>query len=204
MGDGKHKGICTECNYEVKKAHTYSNGECSSCGAKEPTTTPENCTHNYEIKSDETSHWEKCTICNKETVKSAHNITTWTDKKDGNHEGTCTVCKKTITEAHTNGTSGKCTKCSYDGTSNGNNNSGNNNDNNNSNNGNDNNNGNNGSNNNSGNNSNNSNNTGTNGKDNTTANGRLPQTGVNNAIIGTLITLGLGTTVFSAVKMKRI
>ena len=215
VGDGNHKRKCTECNYEETKAHTYSNGECTACGAKQ-TITPENCTHNYEIKSDETSHWEKCTICNKETAKSAHNITTWTDKKDGNHEGTCTVCKKTITEAHTNGTSGKCTKCSYDGTSNGNNNSGNNNDNNNSNNGNDNNNGNNnsgnnsnnngnnGSNNNSGNNSNNSNNTGTNGKDNTTANGRLPQTGVNNAIIGTLITLGLGTTVFSAVKMKRI
>ena len=199
-GDGKHKGICTECNYEVKKAHTYSNGECSSCGAKEPTTTPENCTHNYEIKSDETGHWEKCTKCQKETVKSAHNITTWTDKKDGNHEGICTVCKKTITEAHTNGTSGKCTKCNYDGTSSGNN-SGNGN-NNNSNNGN-NNNSNNGNNNNGGNNSNNGNNSGTNGKDNTTANGKIPQTGTTPIFI-TIATITVCIAGFAVYKMKKL
>ena len=192
MGDGKHKGICTECNYEVKKAHTYSNGKCSSCGAKEPTTTPENCTHNYEIKSDETGHWEKCTKCQKETVKSAHNITTWTDKKDGNHEGICTVCKKTITEAHTNGTSGKCTKCSYDGTSSGNN-SGNGNNNN----------SNNGNNNNGGNNSNNGNNSGTNGKDNTTANGKIPQTGTTPIFI-TIATTTAGIAGFAVYKMKKL
>ena len=191
-GDGKHKGICTECNYEVKKAHTYSNGKCSSCGAKEPTTTPENCTHNYEIKSDETGHWEKCTKCQKETVKSAHNITTWTDKKDGNHEGICTVCKKTITEAHTNGTSGKCTKCSYDGTSSGNN-SGNGNNNN----------SNNGNNNNGGNNSNNGNNSGTNGKDNTTANGKIPQTGTTPIFI-TIATITVGIAGFAVYKMKKL
>ena len=191
-GDGKHKGICTECNYEVKKAHTYSNGECSSCGAKEPTTTPENCTHNYEIKSDETGHWEKCTKCQKETVKSAHNITTWTDKKDGNHEGICTVCKKTITEAHTNGTSGKCTKCSYDGTSSGNN-SGNGNNNN----------SNNGNNNNGGNNPNNGNNSGTNGKDNTTANGKIPQTGTTPIFI-TIATITVGIAGFAVYKMKKL
>ena len=144
------------------------------------------------IRKDENSHWEKCTKCQKETVKSAHNITTWTDKKDGNHEGICTVCKKTITEAHTNGTSGKCTKCSYDGTSSGNN-SGNGNNNN----------SNNGNNNNGGNNSNNGNNSGTNGKDNTTANGKIPQTGTTPIFI-TIATITFGIAVFAEYKMKKL
>ena len=217
--DGNHKGVCTVCNYEVKKVHTYSNGECTVCKAKQPTT-PENCTHNYEIKSDEKSHWEQCTICQKETIRSAHNITTWTDKKDGKHEGTCTVCKKVIIETHTNGTNGKCTKCSYDGTSNGNNNGGDNNNNgndNNSNNGNgnnsnnggnngNNNNGNNNSNNNGnngGNNSNNGNNSGTNGKDNTTANGSIPQTGITPMFI-TAVTITIGVAGFAVYKMKKL
>ena len=210
--DGTHSGDCTTCQYTVTASHTFSNGECTVCKAKQ-SITPENCTHNYEIQSDETSHWEKCKICQKETTKSAHNITTWTDKKDGKHEGTCTVCKKVITEAHTDGTNGKCKKCSYDGTpngnNNGNNNSGNNNNGGSNNNGNNNsgnnNNGNNGSgNNNNGNNSNNGgSNSGTNGKDNTTAKGSIPQTGSTPVFITTVITT-IGVAGFAVYKMKKL
>ena len=102
------------------------------------------------------------------------------------------MCKKTITEAHTNGTSGKCTKCSYDGTSSGNN-SGNGNNNN----------SNNGNNNNGGNNSNNGNNSGTNGKDNTTANGKIPQTGTTPIFI-TIATITVCIAGFAVYKMKKL
>lgn len=219
-GDGTHKGTCKDCSYEVVNAHTYSDGKCTVCNATEPKK-DEQCEHTYVIKSDDNSHWEECSKCNniKESTKSAHTISSWTDKQDGTHQGKCTVCQKVVIETHTNGTSGKCTKCSYDGT-NSNNNNNNDNNNSNDNNNNDNNNGdNNGNNNNGNNNSNNSNNSnnnngsnnsgtnsGTTNKDNTTANGSIPQTGSSPILILTLVMLVsiVGFTVFKMNKIKDI
>ena len=218
-GDGTHKGNCEKCNYELKGTHTYENGSCTACKAKEKKPV---CSHDYQMNSDGNKHWKQCTKCRDIDTSSIenHKTSTWKDNGDGTHKGNCTVCGKSMSEAHTKGTTGKCEKCSYDGTSSINNgNSGNNNSNNGNNNngnssgnnsGNNNNNTNNNNGNNSNNNSNGNNNNGNNSNkgnglgDKTTATGKLPQTGVNNTVILTLITLGLGTTVFSVNKMKKI
>ena len=214
-GDGTHKGNCEKCNYELKGTHTYENGSCTACKAKEAKSA---CSHDYQMNSDGNKHWKQCIKCRDIDVSSIenHKTSTWKDNGDGTHKGNCTVCGKSMSEAHTKGTTGKCEKCSYDGTSSNNNgNSGNNNSNNdNNNNGNSSGNNNNDTNNNNSNNSNNNNSNGNNNSNNsnkgngsgdkTTAIGRLPQTGVNNTVIFTLITLGLGTTVFSVNRMKKI
>lgn len=57
-------------------------------GGSGGTVTDDKCSHTYEVKSDETYHWEECTKCNeiKENSKEKH--------KGGNHEeGKCSVCE---------------------------------------------------------------------------------------------------------------
>ena len=54
--------------------------------------------------SDETHHWHKCSACNADGSKEAHNFGDWTVTKqatyteEGERAHTCTVCKRTETE----------------------------------------------------------------------------------------------------------
>ena len=137
--NGTHSDVCTVCGYTVKQEHTYGDAvasryrrrvasnnakpyvlllatetedtACTACGALK---SAENngCEHSYVEKSDETQHWEECSICGyfkKDSLKE-HEFT-YKDNGDGTHSGTCKVCKYEYKEEH-NYEDGKCDKCS--------------------------------------------------------------------------------------------
>lgn len=137
--NGTHSDVCTVCGYKVKQEHTYGDAvasryrrrvasnnakpyvlllatetedtACTACGALK---SAENngCEHSYVEKSDETQHWEECSICGyfkKDSLKE-HEFT-YKDNGDGTHSGTCKVCKYEYKEEH-NYEDGKCNKCS--------------------------------------------------------------------------------------------
>lgn len=142
----------------------------------------EDCTHTYEMTSDETHHWEECTKCKeeKEGTKELHKYGECKDKGDGTHYSTCTICNHTLVEKH-NFVDEKCEDCGVaeikdDESNNNNNNNDNDNDNDNNNN-----------NNNNNNNSNNNGNTSTGGnKDNTTSGNDIPKAGLNPMLVTVL------------------
>ena len=80
-GDGKHSAICSKCGEKHTEDHTYKDGACSVCGAKE----------NVETKCE-------------------HTYGKYTDNKDGKHSATCTKCGEKHTEAHTY-KDGVCSAC---------------------------------------------------------------------------------------------
>ncbi len=180
-GNGNHVKTCTKCNYKKTSEHEYgTDGKCKECGTEK---TVEACTHDWQYKSDETYHWEKCSKCSEIRNKEKHTVTTWSDRGDGTHSGTCDKCNKTITGNHNKGTDNKCTNCKANlgnndnSSSNNNSNSSNNN-----------------------NNSSSSNNSSNN--DNTSGEKVIPNTGK-----GTIITIGITTTLvllgIAAVGLKK-
>ena len=108
-GDGTHSGTCTTCNYKQTFSHSFSGNTCTKCGATQTTV----CEHNWVMKNNINEHWEECSKCNitKDGSLGNHNVTTWTDKGNGAHEGTCTVCNYKVTKAHNYGDDDKCTDC---------------------------------------------------------------------------------------------
>ena len=107
--DGTHSGTCTKCNYTKTTAHEYSGNTCTKCGSTKAT----ECEHNWVMKNNVNKHWQECSKCNvtKEGSLENHNITTWTDNRNGAHEGTCTVCNYKVTKLHNYGDDNKCTDC---------------------------------------------------------------------------------------------
>lgn len=81
-------------------------------GEENPDDGDEICSHEYELKHNDTQHYQVCKKCNEEKTgsKENHIYTTYTDNKDGKHTSTCTVCSYKLTEAH-NFVNNKCTVC---------------------------------------------------------------------------------------------
>ena len=107
-GNETHSGTCSICKFKLKEEHSYANGKCTKCGAKESSEN-ETCEHNYVEKHDETYHWEECLKCNalkKETLQT-HKYQEYTDNKNGTHTTTCTICGYKLTEEHLE----ECEKC---------------------------------------------------------------------------------------------
>ena len=138
-GDGTHKETCSnpDCDgFVVNKSvpHTFKDGVCEACGAKEPT----KCEHtkmayvvvddmSHEVRCADCSktmkQWEaheiedgKCTKCGYEEpvepCKHEHTIWNW-DEETETHYLLCQDCEKALTEpeACTYGEDGKCTVC---------------------------------------------------------------------------------------------
>ena len=88
-GDGTCSGVCEPCLYEVEAAqHNMESGKCTRCGYTTSSgPSGEECSHTYEIKHDETNHWEECSKCGDKKTAEAH--------KGATHDngGKCTVCE---------------------------------------------------------------------------------------------------------------
>ena len=108
--NGKHTVTCTKCKDSKTENCTYANNKCTKCGA-EKSVEQEKCEHEWKVKIDNNYHWFACSKCSevKEGSKAKHEIETYKDNKDGTHSGTCTICKQTITVAHTG--DDKCDVC---------------------------------------------------------------------------------------------
>ena len=79
--DGKHSATCSKCGEKYTEAHTYKDGACSVCSAKE----------NVETKCE-------------------HTYGNYTDNGDGKHSATCSKCGEKHTEDHTY-KDGVCSAC---------------------------------------------------------------------------------------------
>ena len=108
-GDNTHSGTCTTCNYKQTFSHSFSGNTCTKCGATQVAL----CDHNWLAKSDSIKHWEECSKCGitKDGSLGSHNITTWTNIGNEEHEGTCTVCNYKVTEGHNYDDNGMCADC---------------------------------------------------------------------------------------------
>ena len=108
-GDNTHSGTCTTCNYKQTFSHSFSGNTCTKCGATQVAL----CDHNWLAKSDSIKHWEECSKCGitKDGSLGSHNITTWTNIGNEEHEGTCTVCNYKVTEGHNYDDNGICADC---------------------------------------------------------------------------------------------
>ena len=109
-GDGTHSKECGTCKLIVKENHNYENGTCKECGVAEPKPV---CTHEYELESDGTQHWEKCKKCDevKDGSQESHIYTSYTNNNDDTHSSKCIKCEYEMTEPHSY-TNGTCSKCS--------------------------------------------------------------------------------------------
>ena len=107
--NGTHSKKCTGCPYIRIEYCNYINGKCSECGANKPDT---ECTHNYEIKYNETEHWEECTKCGAEKPESRviHTYGVATSNENGTHSKKCTGCPYIRTE-YCSYVNGKCSEC---------------------------------------------------------------------------------------------
>ena len=129
--DGKHSATCSKCGEKYTEAHTYKDGACSVCSAKENVETK--CEHTYGNYTDNgdgkhsatcskcgEKHTEDhtykdgaCSVCGaKENVetKCEHTYGNYTDNGDGKHSATCSKCGEKHTEDHTY-KDGVCSAC---------------------------------------------------------------------------------------------
>ena len=182
-GNGTHSRKCIVCPHiKTEKCNCSIGGLCSICGDKEYI---EDCEHSYEIKYNETEHWEECTKCGAEKPESRVIHTGKIgDNGNGTHTEKCTGCSYSKTENCTY-ENGKCSECGATKPDNENPGDGQDNTNNGQNNGNNTNNG-------------NSNNGNSGGKP-------LPQTGTSSiVIIGIIAFTVLGTLTFIRIKKYKL
>ena len=142
--ESSHWHICVRCQKELpetKAAHQYAllygTWRCTDCFAKHS----EACTGEVKATSlNETSHKWSCTSCNAVSGVEEHhfdesgictdcghtkapdipehdfaaNARDFHDNGDGTHTGTCSICGKSVTQAHdTLGLGGGCSVCGY-------------------------------------------------------------------------------------------
>ena len=188
--NGTHSKKCTGCPYIRTEYCSYVNGKCSECGGEKPDT---ECTHNYEIKYNETEHWEECTKCGAEKPESRVIHTGKIgDNGNGTHTEKCIGCSYSKTE-NCNYVNGKCSECGATKPDNENPGDGQDNTNNGQNNG-----------------QNNGNNTGNNTNNGNSNNGNsggkpLPQTGTSSiVIIGIIAFTVLGALTFIRIKKYKL
>jgi len=98
-GNNTHSAVCVICDYVKTVSHEYQDGECKDCNAIDPNA---ECEHNYEMKSNTTSHWEECTKCNqvKTGTVETHTFTNYSDNGDGTHTGICSKCEYKLKSEH--------------------------------------------------------------------------------------------------------
>ena len=103
-----HSGRCKYCGIPMAEPHTYVNGECIKCGAKQSN----NCKHtNAKWKSNSTEHWQVCNECG---IEIAFTRTNHTFK-----EGVCTICSYNCRhsdfkwKSNESGHWKECTNCGY-------------------------------------------------------------------------------------------
>ena len=108
-GNGTHSRKCIVCPHiKTEKCNCSIGGLCSICGDKEYI---EDCEHSYEIKYNETEHWEECTKCGAEKPESRVIHTGKIgDNGNGTHTEKCTGCSYSKTE-NCNYVNGKCSEC---------------------------------------------------------------------------------------------
>ena len=108
-GNGTHSRKCIVCPHiKTEKCNCSIGGLCSICGDKEYI---EDCEHSYEIKYNETEHWEECTKCGAEKPESRVIHTGKIgDNGNGTHTEKCTGCSYSKTENCTY-ENGKCSEC---------------------------------------------------------------------------------------------
>ena len=99
-----HSGRCKYCGIPMAEPHTYKNGKCIKCGAKQS----DNCKHNtYFQGTDEIYHWKKCSGCGVIFDKAAHiynkGICTrcnYKCKHPSYINGICLDCGESVTHTH--------------------------------------------------------------------------------------------------------
>ena len=116
-GDGTHTGTCSNCNKQITEEHNFENGTCTKCGASET------CEHEFEMKHNDTMHWEQCKKCNEVKNNKKHSFvngkcsvceyecqhTNTTAKKDNTYHWTeCNDCGKELNKEKHSYTNGKC------------------------------------------------------------------------------------------------
>ena len=109
-GNGTHSRKCIVCPHiKTEKCNCSIGGLCSICGDKEYI---EDCEHSYEIKYNETEHWEECTKCGAEKPESRviHTYGVATSNENGTHSKKCTGCPYIRTE-YCSYVNGKCSEC---------------------------------------------------------------------------------------------
>ena len=99
-----HSGRCKYCGKPMAEPHTYKNGKCTKCGAKQS----DNCKHNaYFQETDEIYHWKKCSGCGVIFDKAAHiynkGVCTrcnYKCKHPSYINGICLDCGESVTHTH--------------------------------------------------------------------------------------------------------
>ena len=70
------------------------------------------CEHNWTTDNDAIKPLGKnAQSVEKQEIREAHTITTWTDNGNETHSGTCTKCNYKVTSNHNYNSSNKCTDC---------------------------------------------------------------------------------------------
>ena len=120
-GNGTHTGICPNCNKQITESHNFVNGTCTKCGATQGGS--ETCEHDFEMKYNDTMHWEQCKKCNEVKNNKKHTFvngkcsvceyeckhTNTTAKKDNTYHWTeCNDCGKELNKEKHSYTNGKC------------------------------------------------------------------------------------------------
>lgn len=97
---------CSKCNYSTGNNNDGNNGGNSGDENSENV-----CEHTYEIKNNETHHWEECSKCKEKKAEEAHTYGKYVDNGDGTHTATCTKCGYEKTEKHNYNENGECGDC---------------------------------------------------------------------------------------------
>ena len=120
-GDGTHTGTCPNCNKQITESHNFVNGTCTKCGATQGGS--ETCEHDFEMKYNDTMHWEQCKKCNEVKNNKKHSFvngkcavcsyeckhTDTTIKKNNTYHWTeCNDCGKELNKEKHSYTNGKC------------------------------------------------------------------------------------------------
>ncbi len=120
-GNGTHTGTCPNCNKQITESHNFVNGTCTKCGATQGGS--ETCEHDFEMKYNDTMHWEQCKKCNEVKNNKKHTFvngkcsvcsyeckhTDTTTKKNNTYHWTeCNDCGKELNKEKHSYTNGKC------------------------------------------------------------------------------------------------
>lgn len=116
LNETSHQWSCTSCNAVsgVEEHHFDESGICTDCGHTKTSEVPEhNCADHIQGATDNgdgSTHTGTCSICGK-SVTAAHTFN-YTPNDEHTHTATCSICAASVTQEH-DMVNGSCALCYY-------------------------------------------------------------------------------------------